>query len=500
MDNTIWITPNPPLDNPKSSAALRCGGFFAIFAIMLAGKLKDYEERLAAVASTRLLFNTIAELEEFLGTHALRSNGIRRCFSSPQRLRAAYRDCNGEVEEQTSGRFDLGWLMRNYLRADLFYKQHLARRKEPEALARKVLEYHYGLAPRRRLSKTLAAICGEIDEAEINLPLLVLLLLKAIPGYDSKSGDVTDIDSQFARVLDFLGGFTAGCGGYDVLPVIKLAGEEPRRTRLMLIFHTINILDTYENYFDDCSMARTSDEMKGSIVNLTLDGFWAENAAQSSSASSDFWELEHASNSGTYFATRYERQSSRLLLATRYTLHLFEFNPGILTAFFLHPLFIKHRIKGIAAGDQDNAWYTTPYPETDVPGQLSLVRSFHSDFWPSNVNLNRVSDPARASRLANEIKRGPVIEAYEECNYTFFPGIYAITQQAVYILDDEEECFYKLPRFTEHCFETIALDDNVGIFTMGGNRYLCIDERLLYIPLTPRSLRKYAIEKVREIT
>lgn len=55
---------------------------------------ETYEEWLTAIANTRLLFNTMAELEDWLDNHSLHNNGVKRSFKSVQRMRAvniAYR-------------------------------------------------------------------------------------------------------------------------------------------------------------------------------------------------------------------------------------------------------------------------------------------------------------------------------------------------------------------------------------------------------------------------
>ena len=59
---------------------------------------QKYEEWLTTIANTRFVFNTMEELEEMLGNYAIHNNGIRRCFPTGQKLRAAYRDLKVEVE------------------------------------------------------------------------------------------------------------------------------------------------------------------------------------------------------------------------------------------------------------------------------------------------------------------------------------------------------------------------------------------------------------------
>lgn len=94
-----------------------------------------YEEWLTAIASTRLLFNTMAELEDWLDNHSLHNNGVKRSFKSVQRMRAAFRDLKEQVRLDTDEAEDLEMLLGEYQTAWRFYEEHLSRRANPEELA-----------------------------------------------------------------------------------------------------------------------------------------------------------------------------------------------------------------------------------------------------------------------------------------------------------------------------------------------------------------------------
>ena len=73
-----------------------------------------YEEWLTTIASTRLLFNTMAELENWLDNHSLHNNGVKRSFKSVQRMRAAFRDLKEQVRLDTDEAEDLELLLGEY--------------------------------------------------------------------------------------------------------------------------------------------------------------------------------------------------------------------------------------------------------------------------------------------------------------------------------------------------------------------------------------------------
>ena len=61
----------------------------------LRAMIKDttkYEEWLTTIANTRLIYNTMDELEKTLDNYSIHSNGIKRCFKKKKKMRSAYRD------------------------------------------------------------------------------------------------------------------------------------------------------------------------------------------------------------------------------------------------------------------------------------------------------------------------------------------------------------------------------------------------------------------------
>ena len=83
-----------------------------------------YEEWLTTIANTRLIYNTMDELETMMDNHSIHNNGMRRCFSSPQKLRAAFRDLKVEVGLMTDDTLHLDTLLKHYQRAWSFYQEH----------------------------------------------------------------------------------------------------------------------------------------------------------------------------------------------------------------------------------------------------------------------------------------------------------------------------------------------------------------------------------------
>lgn len=461
---------------------------------MITEEQNKYEEWLTTIANTRLLFNTVEEMENYLDNHSIHSNGIKRSIVGQARLRSVFRDLKVEAALMTDGIVDLDQMLMHYKRAWNFYKKNLSRRNEPMQIALELLRYCYPPYLTDRLGKKKIGIFDEVTYQNINIPFLILMLLKIIPGYDSKEGDVVNIAHQYEQAMELMEQFSEGCTVFSILPSITKARGERNKTRFMLLYHISQILDTYESFIDSEKLYITSTEMKASSIDLELDGYW--NECDGKLLYTDFWQIEHALNTGSYFATKWHKDYTGTLIGTRYTIFLNEGQDGKLAMYMLHPESIKNRMKGEEYRDSDHVWYITDMPETVEPNQLPFVRYLSSNVWNQNLHLTRVTDETVIAQYENWFKKCDVRKMFEELEYEFHPNIYAVTNSDIYVPTGTEGEYYKIPRDVVEGFNQIQLNDNVGLMTMNGATYLAFDEMLVYIPTTKNSLKKYRIEKV----
>ena len=59
---------------------------------MIDSEKPKYLEWLNTIANARLIFNTLDELEDYLDNHNIRTNGVKRCYNTEQKARAAFAD------------------------------------------------------------------------------------------------------------------------------------------------------------------------------------------------------------------------------------------------------------------------------------------------------------------------------------------------------------------------------------------------------------------------
>lgn len=453
-----------------------------------------YEEWLTTIANTRLIYNTMDELENMLDNYSIHNNGIKRCFSSQQKMRSVFRDLKVEVELMTDGTVNLDSVLLHYKKAWNFFRDNLYRRTNPEQVAIELLSFCYPPYIRTGIGAKRTAIYQQVIEQNINVPFLVLLLMKSIPGYDSKDGDANDMPMQFERIMTLLQNFTGNDSEFSVLPSITRAREEINKSRLMLLFHVSQILDTYESYADKANIYDTVNDVKASQVNLDIVGYW--NECGGGLNNTRFWQIEDALNYGTYFMTHWYKQSGNRLTGIRYTLFINEGADGGLIYYMLHPEAIKHRMKGLPYEDSDQVWYKTDWLD-ECPNQLPLHRLMYSAVWQQDIHLTRCTEENVVSLYDRWLdKECEIIKPFQHLEYDFHPNLYAVTQNHLYIPSENEGEFYKVPKDAHEGFDRIQIGDNVGTMQMNGKTLLAFDELMLYIDTNKKELQKYNIERV----
>ena len=102
-----------------------------------------YEEWLTTIVNTRFLYNTMDEIEAMLDNHSIHSNGIKRSFNTPQKMRSAFRDLKVEAYSLTDETLLLDRVLIKYKKSWDFFKTYLARRCNPYNLALELLQYVY---------------------------------------------------------------------------------------------------------------------------------------------------------------------------------------------------------------------------------------------------------------------------------------------------------------------------------------------------------------------
>lgn len=454
-----------------------------------------YEEWLTTIASTRLLFNTMAELENWLDNHSLHNNGVKRSFKSVQRMRAAFRDLKEQVRLDTDEAEDLEMLLGEYHSAWRFYENHLSRRANPEELAFQLLQFCYAPAPPTNLNPRISQTFLQVQTERISTPFLIAFLLKAIPGYGSRDGDATDMPQKYEAVMQLLERVTSNTPTFTLLPALAKAKQEQNKTRLMLIYHTHEVLEIYNGLTHPQGIYDTVDYVKQQTMMLELDGFW--NECEGRNEHTHFWQFVEAGNNTGHFMYHWEKLADGTMRHTRFLVRFLCGEQGKPVANIMHPLAFWQHIQGHPYSDAVNTYYLVEKSKGKRPLKLNLLREFPCKEWPAKINLTRVTNEALNEQYANWIAHSKEITAlYPSAEYLFHPSLFAVSINYIYILSVLDDFLYRIPRDAHDGFERIKMGDNVGVLLMDNKAYLAFDELDVYLLIEPETLEKYGITKV----
>ena len=446
-----------------------------------------YEEWLTTIASTRLLFNTMAELENWLDNHSLHNNGVKRSFKSVQRMRAAFRDLKEQVRLDTDEAEDLELLLGEYQTAWRFYENHLSRRANPEELAFQLLQFCYAPAPPTNLNPRISQTFLQVQTERISTPFLIAFLLKAIPGYGSRDGDATDMPQKYEAVMQLLEHVTSNTPTFTLLPALAKAKQEQNKTRLMLIYHTREVLEIYNGLTHPQGIYDTVDYVKQQTMALDLDGFW--NECEGRNEHTHFWQFVEAGNNTGHFMYHWEKLADGTMRHMRFLVRFLCGEQGKPVANIMHPLAFWQHIQGHPYSDAVNTYYFVEKSKGKRPLKLNLLREFPCKEWPAKINLTRLTDETLNEQYAYWIAHCKEITAlYPSAEYLFHPSLFAVSINYIYILSVIDDFLYRIPRDAHDGFERIKMGDNVGVLLMDNKAYLAFDELDVYLPIEPETL------------
>ena len=454
-----------------------------------------YEEWLTTIVNTRLIFNTTEEFEDFIDNHSIHNNSIKKCFTSPQKMRAAFTDLQAFVSFLSQGSLNLSTFMTEYEKASSFFSNNLARRTHPKKTADEILRNHFMPHTINGHPRKKADIYRQIEEQNIDIAILIMMLMKALPGYESKNGDLTNFEEVYEDVIKLLDNFTSNGTIFESLPLIKNAREDDDKTRIVLYYYVYEILNNYKSFSSSSELYNISEKTKKYLAPLNIEGFWNEDGGKLKNT--QFWQIVNTIRAGIYFAIYWEKDEENRLKGTKYELYILQ-DEDRLIFYLAHPKAIKHQIEGRKLTDEDSTWYGTNMLDT-TPDELPLQTIMPSKKWPQKIHLTRCTDENVVSQYERWLDNCKIEQQFKQYDYYFEPNIYAITKDHLYIPTESDGVYYKIPKSAHECFGKIHIDDNVGLLRMNNKSYITFSDMMLYISTSDDELDKYGIERVGEI-
>jgi len=455
-----------------------------------------YAEWLNVIAKTRLVFNTMDELEDFLDNHNISSNGVKRAFPTSQKIRSAFNDLYMYADKVTDGIVDLGYFMSDYEEASTFFGNRLARRNNSEKISADLISFLY-LDSNEHYTKSMRCIYEDIEKNAIDESIIILMLMGALPGYNSKYGDVGDFLEKYEAVVNFFERFTKDAFG-EVLPCVTDARFEEVKSRITLYDHVTNIIRLIEINCSNSKKFDESENLRSKRLNFKLDGYWNECGGRNDRT--DFWKvIATDKNGGNYFAIKYTKMSDGTINMLKYNVFVGAGDDGRVVVFVLHPKSPeKYVIKGVELDESDRIWYAMDMPDNwSNINDVALTRTTRHKCWRESLTLTRVTDHKITKAYDSLLANCTIVNPYAKFDYTFILGFHAMTKDAIYIPAEEQGKYYKVPLKIDPTLQRINSTSNVGKMYMGGEIYIALDIILLYIPT--KKFKDYGIGVVERV-
>ena len=204
---------------------------------------QNVNEYLRIIERTRLLCNSSDELGELVGFSIGSGNGLARMGGKSTFLKdAIFRELAYLVEEKYE--LDLQQVLDTYIESDQIFDKYgiiLKQNSVPYSLIR----YFYGDAD---MTDDISMIVDKMEGRHI--PIIILMILGALPRISSKGGDVKDIENCYKKAFKLLRDTVCTNTPFIVLPALIQMEDEQRRdpsvmNRIHLIYSFNIVLNAY---------------------------------------------------------------------------------------------------------------------------------------------------------------------------------------------------------------------------------------------------------------
>lgn len=452
--------------------------------------LKLVTDRLNAIKRIFLFSNTLEEFAAKVGVPSLANNNNFDKVGADKR-KAIFESLNEEYQiYQESSESSLEDMLQRYECTSVFYttnelsKQPALSEKENILKLMKCFFFTHTLTEDNKLNKFILEIYDpendKIRISNLDLSILLLLLYKIIPTYQSKKGAIDDINADYLKVKDLLNDFHNRLGSYEVNLIQhfweeRLNSDEIRLNRLSLI-----------TLFEDTVFSRDLINYRRDILEtyryFDIDGIWIDKIR-------DNVFYEFLLSIPGYTMMKYEVTGSEI----KYTKFSFE----ILLEEDGHALYTTHprgRARFVLdqkVGPLDHSIHDISFDDYEYPTIIRMkdrVRHPNYDFCVNN--LYRATEE-KSQYLQDLLESLKTVDAYEDYKTEYIPdsSIFAITKEYIYIIPPapENHFLYKIPRnkYIDKGILNVNVDDTAGVAViMKKGPYIGFEELGLYIDIS----------------
>ena len=469
--------------------------------------IKTITKYLNAIKRTCLFCNSNDELADKVGVPSLTNNNNFDKVGQDKRV-ATFEQFNKEYQEcSKSMEVELTDFMEEYSATSEFYNSYELATNKAISTKEAILDmigcifFSQGLPKDKKVCRFISTIYDPKEDIllkkDIDIPLLLLLLYKVIPTYSSKSGPVSDIRQDYAKVKELSSecyerfGITEDKPMLDVFKSKIQEGTDderlPNRMELITLFESV----LYNIY----NMTNTG-ILLDSYRYFDIEGYWVDR-----SSPDVVYVIEE--NNPYYQMTVYHLGMTDGTY-TLYSLVFYESPDRRLLLDTTHPRGRARKLLNEDIGSLDTSSHYVTFDSEDHPEKIGLediIRHPNYDFNAST--LFRASEK-KAEDLARRIESLNIKDRYEEFKTERIPDSepYAITRKFIYIHSPnlEEGQLYRVPRdrYMDEGILSITIDDNCGecIIAKQGP-YLAFEKIGLYIDIrNSEKMKEAGVEHV----
>ena len=420
-------------------------------------------ERLNTVLRLRLLRNTIGELSAHTGIE-LRNNSFSK--KAPFIAKCIHSEFSRETEQRTG--LALDDLLAAYRTASRYYDKIAGTRKaQPEfhlGVLRVQLDERFAASFDSKPYRAAAEAAEKTDAA-----LLTLLILKVLPSYDSKSGDV-DANSFYehlSRLRDYFSLLYNDSRVMRAAPYMtELYQKSVRRirngelfTRLELINFTQEIIANLRNNYDPEHLLQANLYHNQHKIHPPLDGcVWVE--PDYCSPQPVYWTFESVGSD--YIVSRKQYDAERKhITETRYELFLFR-SEHTTTFMLMRQSAAEYLCRGESIPENAYMHGCCIIDNDEAPASIEFdFTGNRYDDFPTSLNVTAEA----AERIAAMVDESWSAEC-KTGEWEYLPVERVITQRYIYVECDSEPTTDGGRRVVSwYCVPRTGLLTEVGIST-----------------------------------
>ena len=433
------------------------------------------EEYLRIIERTRLLYNSLAETGKVVGTSVESGNGLIRKGGKSEFMKNAVLHELGYRAKTNTG-LDLEEVLDAYIDCDQLLQRHERVLQEEDA-CQQLIRYFYADG---KVKETLRPVVKEMGSEHV--PILVLMLLKALPTLSAKGGDVKDIKGDYERTFSFLYSTCQAVNLQTIPTLSELEGEVRRKPEVMCRFHLIGVVNTaliaYSSLSTPENLSRTSAEERARQFIPDLSGIWMEEEP-----STVFWQFEEIAN-GHYLRRYTLDNEQRSLTYTEYHVRFMDNGEEVL-AIVMHPQLVRDIVQNVLIPPKHAAFMRCHIekdclrfePKTSDSKWLhlrQLTRSKQEDYFQHCLDDEHYT---KTNRFADD-------------EYTFILCLHTITEDALFFETEEEGRLLRVPKSMHPQLQNVHFGENAGLLQFKDSQYLAFDDRHLYFEITTEKQRK----------